>query len=565
MGNYQKINTLTPKEIENKKAYLVGGGISSLAAAFYLIVDGHMDGNSITILEESDILGGSLDGCGNAKDGYSIRGGREMEEHFECVWDLFSKIPSLNNPERTVLDEFRQLNIFDPNESACRVLQNCGEKADLTTLGLDKIHIKQLRKLFLETEEELGSTTIKEYFHPSYFETNMWLFWRSMFAFEDWHSIVEMKRYMERFIHLLPGMPKLKGILFSQYNQYESFVLPLKNWLLSKNVVFSLNTQVKNLDIRFEGDKKTVTSIKLIRDGRDEVIHTTENDLVLVTLGSMTENSTLGNMHKAPILNREIGGCWSLWKNIAVKNHSFGRPEVFCSDIDKSKWESFTITCTDSKMEDVLRNLTGREPHSGRVVTGGIVTIKDSSWLLSVTCSRQPHFSNQPKNVIVLWAYGLFPDNIGDHVKKRMSDCTGEELMAELLYHLGVKDEITEILKTVNVIPCMMPFITSQFMPRVKGDRPDVVPEGSTNLAFIGQFVEIPGDCVFTVEYSVRSAIMAVYKLLKLEKNVPEIHPSKYDLRVLAEAFKALYSGRHIPAESIIHRLLEDTTLEDLI
>ncbi len=565
MGNFQNINTVKPKGVEKKKAYLVGGGIASLAAAAYLIRDGHMDGKNITILEETNILGGAMDGCGNIKDGYIIRGGREMEEHYECTWDLYGKIPSIEEPNRTVLEEFRELNMKDPNESNCRLLHKCGERADFSSLGLNDSHIKQLAKLFLATEEELGATTIEDFFDSSFLETNMWCFWRSMFAFETWHSAVEMKRYMDRFIHVLPGMNAMKKVMFSKYNQYDSFILPLKKWLQSKDVVFDLNTQAIDLDIKIEEDKKTVTAIKLLRNGKEETIHTTENDLVFVTIGSMTESSTLGSMDKAPTLNKEEGGSWSLWKNIAKKHPSFGKPEVFCSDIDKSKWESFTITCKDSKMVQRLEELTGRDPYSGKVVTGGIITIKDSNWLLSVTCNRQPHFINQPKDVIVLWAYGLFADNVGDFVKKKMCDCTGEELAMELLYHMGLEDDIPEIIKTINVIPCMMPYITSQFMPRAKGDRPDVVPKGSVNLALLGQFVEIPEDCVFTVEYSIRSAMMAVYNLLNVDRNIPSVYPSKYDIRVGAAAIKTLYGENSVPGEFFVKKILQNTSLEGLI
>ena len=565
MGNYQNIKTLKPADIENRKAYLIGGGVGSLSAAAFLIMDGHMDGKNITILEKSGIIGGSLDGGGNAEDGFIIRGGREMEEHFECAWDLFARIPSTIDPERSVLDEFRELNIWDPNVAACRVIRNCGDDAHMDTLGLDKASIKAVRKMLLVTEEELGAKTIKEYFNPSFFETNMWCFWRSMFAFEDWHSAVEMKRYFERFIHLMPGMSKLKGILFSKYNQYESFILPLKKWLISKDVNFVYNAQVESLDIDIIGDRKTVTTTRLNGSGTNETIPVDKKDLVFVTLGSMTENSTLGSMDKAPVLNRDEGASWKLWKNIANKHHDFGKPDVFCSNIDQSKWESFTVTCTDSPIADYLKKLTGRDPYSGRAVTGGIVTISDSSWLMSVTCSRQPHFSNQPKNVLVLWAYGLFPDNIGDFVKKKMSDCTGAELMTELLYHLGLKDQIPEILKTVNVIPCMMPYITSQFMPRVQGDRPKVVPKGSANLAFMGQFVEQPGDCVFTVEYSVRSAMTGVYTLLNLERKVPEVFPSKYDLRYIMGAMKTMYPEGEMPGENLLKKFLKKTSFKDLI
>ncbi|MCY6354728.1 oleate hydratase [Clostridium sp. ZS2-4] len=569
MGSYQNINTLKPEGIENKKAYLIGGGIASLAAAEYLIRDGHMNGKNITILEETNIFGGAMDGCGNAEDGYIARGGREMEEHYECTWDLFGGVPSLEEPGRTVLDEFRELNIGDPNYSNCRVIANRGEKLDFSSLGLGESHIKQLTKLFLATEDSLAATTVEQFFDATFLETDMWLYWRTMFAFETWHSVVEMKRYMHRFIHLMPGMSKMEGLVFTKYNQYDSMILPLKKWLESQDVVFDLNTQVTDLDIDIDitAGEKTVTGIHLTRNGgKEEIIKTTKDDLVFLTNGSMTENSTLGSMDKAPVLDRSEGGCWSLWKKIAKKDASFGRPEVFCGDIDKTKWESYTITAKGPKMIKLIEEFSGRDILPHKTITGGIITVKDSNWLLSVTANRHLQFTNQPDDVIVLWAYALFTDNKGNFIKKKMSHCTGKELLQELLYHLGIDEkDMHEYIDTSIVIPAMMPYVTSQFMPRVKGDRPQVVPAGSTNFAFLGQFAEIKGDCVFTVEYSIRSAMMAVYTLLRLEKNPPEIYASQYDVRVIANATKALYSGRPLPAEAIIKKLLKDTTLDGLI
>ncbi|MGH4124724.1 MAG: oleate hydratase [Clostridium sp.] len=567
MVNYERIKTLKPEGIQNKKAYLIGGGIGSLAAAEYLIRDGHMEGKNITILEQKNILGGSMDGSGNAKNGYVALGGREMEEHYECMWDLFGKVPSLEEPGRTVLDEFSELNKADPNYSNCRAIANRGEKLNFSSLGLGENHVKQLTKLFLATEDSLGAATVQQFFDASFLETDFWLYWRSMFAFENWHALVEMKRYMHRFMHLMPGMSKMEGLVFTKYNQYDSMILPLKKLLESQGVVFDLNTQVTDLDIDITADKKTVTGIHLTHNGKkEELIKTTENDLVFFTNGSMTENATLGNMDKAPILDRSEGGCWSLWKKIAKKDDAFGKPEVFCSDIDKTTWESYTITAKGPKMRKLMEKFAEREFAPHQTATGGIITVKDSNWLLSVTVNRQPQFTDQPDDVIVLWAYALFPNNEGDFIKKKMSDCTGKELLQELLYHLGIGEkDMQEYIETCIVIPSIMPYITSQFMPRVRGDRPQVVPVGSTNLAFLGQFAEIKDDCVFTVEYSVRSAIIAVYTLLRLEKNPPEIYASQYDIRVVANAIKALNSGRPLPAEPIIKKLLSNTSLEGLI
>lgn len=566
MGSYQNINTVKPEGIENKKAYLVGSGIASLAAAFFLVRDGKMPGENINILERKNINGGALDGSGNAEEGYVIRGGREMEDHYECTWNMFGDIPTIKNPERTVLDEFVEINKWDATESVARVIYERGIKADTSTLGLSDSHVKQLAKLFLVKEDTLGAATVEQFFDPTFLETNMWLFWRTMFAFETWHSVVEMKRYMQRFIHLMPGMSKLQGILFSEYNQYDSFVKPLVKWLKDNKVNFMNNTLVTDLDMDITNSKKVVTDISIVKDGKEEVIKITKDDIVFVTNGSMTENSAIGDSDRAPELIRTPGAVWNLWDNIAKKDLSFGRPEVFHGDIDKTKWESFTVTFKKSKIAKVLEDLTGIDPYCGKGATGSVISIKDSNWLMSFAMSRQPHFESQPDDVLVLWAYGLFVDNEGDYIKKKMSDCTGHELLRELLYHLNVEgDLMEEIIDSAIVKPVMMPYVTSQFMPRVKGDRPEVIPAGCKNLAFLGQFAEVEDDCVFTVEYSVRSAMMGVYGLLDLEKEVPEIYGSKFDIRAMTAAGKVMNSGRPFPAEGIIKKLLKDTTMEGLI
>ncbi|BAF72079.1 oleate hydratase [Sulfurovum sp. NBC37-1] len=570
MNNYQRINTRKPEGIENKRAFLIGSGIASLAAAEYLMRDGHMQGNQITIFEEGSLAGGAMDGAGNPEDGFIARGGREMEAHYECLWDLLSQVPSIEEEERTVLDEFRELNEIDPNFSKVRVIYNRGEKHRRTDLGLHEKNTHKLTRLLLTKEEDLGAATVEEYFDKSFFETDMWLYWRSMFAFETWHSVVEMKRYMHRFIHLMPGMSTMRGLVFTKYNQYDSLILPLKRLLESKGVSFVFNTTVTDLDIDINEDQKTVTAIHLNKNGSEETIKTSADDLVFFTNGSMTENSSLGDTDHAPVLDRSEGAVWGLWKKVAAKDEAFGKPEVFCSDIDKTKWESFTITAKGTKIRKLLEDFAERKFLPHRTATGGIITVKDSSWLLSVTVNRQPQFKNQPADTTVAWAYALFPDKKGDFIDKKMSECTGRELLQELLYHLGIDaNEMQAYLDECIVIPAMMPYITSQFMPRVKGDRPKVIPEGSVNLAFLGQFCEIEGDCVFTVEYSVRSAIMAVYHFLNLEKPVPEIYPSQYDIRALAAAVKTMKPDdegivqRLI--ESVIKKKLANTTFEGLL
>lgn len=564
MGNYQKINPIAPKNIDARQAYLIGGGIASLSAAAFLIRDAHMPGKNIHILEESKIYGGSMDGAGTPSEGYTARGGREIEEHFECFMELFSFIPSLKDKNRSVLDEFRELNLEEPIESHCRLVHNKGEKADFSSLGLSKENAMELGKLHMLTEEALGATTIGEYFSESFFKTNFWYFWATMFAFEPWHSVVEVKRYMERFMHLIGGMNKLKGILHTEYNQYDSLILPLITWLKEHDVCFDKGHKVLDIDFDFSNNEKVATKIHYVRDGVEDAISVKADDLVLFTNGSMTQNTTRGDLNNPAILNRsDEKGCFSVWEKIAKKSSDFGNPEKFCTDIDKTKWLSFTVTLKDDDIVfPYLLELTGDKPGMG-----GLVTIKDSSWFMSWVVPKDPHFINQPENVKVLWAYALNLDVEGDYIKKTMSDCTGREMFEELLYHMGLEDKIPEILShTVNVIPSMMPYITSQFMPRVKGDRPEVIPAGSKNFGFLGQYAEVANDCVFTVEYSVRSAMMAVYGLMDLGKVVDPVYPSQYDIRVLANAAKTCLGLDNISLKDIpLGELLKHTELLKLL
>jgi oleate hydratase len=564
MNNYQKVTPKAPENISARNAYLLGGGIGSLSAAAFLIRDAHMTGKNIHILEQLEISGGSMDGAGTAEGGYTARGGREIEEHFECFMELFSFIPSLKDSNRSVLDEFRELNLEEPIESHCRIVSRQGEKEDFSAFGLSTENAMELAKLHLLTEEKLGATTIGEYFIPSFFETNFWFFWATMFAFEKWHSVVEVKRYMERFMHLIGGMNRLKGILHTEFNQYDSLILPLITWLKGQGVNFELGCSVTDIDFDFSNHEKVATAIHYTRNGKNETLAVKKDDLVLFTNGSMTQNTTRGDLNHPAVLNRsEEKGCFSVWEKLAKKSPDFGHPEKFCSDIDKTKWLSFTVTLKDDDIVfPYLLELTGDKPGMG-----GLVTIKDSSWFMSWVVPKHPHFINQPDNVKVLWAYALNMDVKGDYIHKTISESTGREMFEELLYHMGLKDRIPEILShTVNVIPSMMPYITSQFMPRVAGDRPEVVPAGSRNFGFLGQYAEVPQDCVFTVEYSVRSAMMAVYRLMKIDKKVEEVYPSQYDVRVLTTAAKTCLNLDKVPLQNIpLGKLLQGTELAGLL
>lgn len=551
-GNYEAFaRPRKPKDVDAKSAWLIGSGLASLSAAAFLIRDGQMPGDHIHILEEAALPGGACDGLNIPELGFVIRGGREMENHYECLWDLYRSIPSLEVENASVLDEFYWLNKDDPNFSKNRATLKQGDSANTgNRFDLSDEAALELMRLFFTPDEDLYDKTIDDVLDEEFYKSNFWLYWQTMFAFEKWHSALEMKLYLQRFLHHIGGLPDLSALKFTKYNQYESLILPLVAYLKENGVQFHYGVKVTNVLFHFLPDKKVAHQMILLRDGKEEVMELTEHDLVFVTNGSCTESAALGDNHHAPKLTVEDGegSSWGLWKNIAVQNPLFGRPEKFCSDIQATKWESATVTLLDDKIAPYVQEICQRDPYSGKVVTGGIVTVKDSAWLMSWTFNRQPHFKAQPQGQLVGWIYGLYPDEPGDYVGKPMQECTGAEICMEWLYHLGVPENLIEELarESASTVPCMMPYVTAFFMPRAAGDRPDVVPQGCVNFAFLGQFAQTERDTIFTTEYSVRTAMEAVYTLLDVERGVPEVYGSVYDVRCLLNAAHYLLDGRKL-------------------
>ena len=580
-GNYEAFaRPEKPEGVDHKSAYLIGSGLAALSAACFMVRDGQMKGEHIHVLEKDPIPGGACDGYKYQDIGYVMRGGREMDNHFECMWDLFRSIPSIEDENVTVLDEYYWLNKHDPNYSLCRATVNCGEDAHTDgKFGLSDKGAMEILKLFMTPDEQLYDKKITDFFDDEVLNTNFWLYWRTMFAFENWHSALEMKRYLQRYIHHIGGLPDFTALRFTRYNQYESMILPMVKYLESYGVQFHYGVKVTNVAFDCANGKKQATRIDTLRDGHEECIDLTENDLVFITNGGCVENSTIGSQTTVAPLKFDLkeGGGWDLWRKIATQDPSFGHPDKFCYDPELSNWMSATITTLDQRIVPYIKKICKRDPFTGKVVTGGIVSVKDSSWLLSWTLNRQQQFRDQPKDQLCVWVYSLFSDKPGDYVKKPMRECTGEEICQEWLYHIGVPvDQIEDLAaNSANTVPCMMPYIDAFFMPRAAGDRPDVVPEGAVNFAFIGQFAETKRDTIFTTEYSIRTGMEAVYTLLNVDRGVPEVWGSVYDIRDLLDATVKLRDGKKITdmEMNVVQKLalkealkkLEGTEIEKLL
>ena len=534
-----------PEGVDKKSAYIIGTGLAGLSAAFYLVRDGRMKGEHIHLLEKLDLAGGSCDGRKDITKGFYMRGGREMDNHFECMWDMFRSIPSIETPDVSVLDEYYWLNKHDPNYSLCRATINCGEDAHTDKLfKLDRESAMALSKLFLTPEKTLENKKISDVLPESFWKTNFWLYWQTMFAFQKWSSALEMKRYLCRYVHHIDGLPDFSALRFTKYNQYESMILPLIKYLKNNGVKIDYGIDVKNVIFKSKQNKKVATKIVYENDGETKEIDLTEDDLVFITNGCCTDTSCYGDQDNAldlSIIKNGKGESWDLWKNIAsqASNGEFGNPDKFCNHVDKTNWMSATIEVSDDDIIKHIINICKRDPREGKVTTGGIVTVKDSmeNWYLSWTINRQPQFKSQNKNSVLVWLYALSTNKPGNFVKKPIKECTGKEVCEEWLYHIGLPiNEIEKYADICNTTTCYMPYINAFFQPRKEKDRPLVVPKNSINFAFVGQFAETPRDTIFTTEYSIRTGMEAVYTLLKVDRAVPEVWGSKYDVRELLKA-----------------------------
>ncbi|QGZ41016.1 oleate hydratase [Pseudoduganella flava] len=524
----------------NTHLWIVGGGIAGMAAAAFAIRDGGVPAAHIHILEELGIEGGSLDGNRVAgREAWVTRGGRMLtDETYLCLWDLFETIPSRDDPAVSVTQECRRFNERVQTHAQARLIDGAHRIVDAAALGLSTTNRAQMLRLLALTEHRIGSRRIDEFFDEHFFESNFWRMWRTTFAFQKWHSAAELRRYFLRFVQEFPRIHTLAGVRRTKYNQYDSLVVPLQRWLLAQGVDVRFGTRVTDADFATLPDGgRRATALHVETKQGTSTIALGENDLAFFTLGSITSDATYGGNDDVPELvrgRRDHG--WSLWENIAQKAPDFGRPAAFFGNVDEHKWESFTLTMRDHALLHRITEYTGNAPG-----TGALMTWFESGWHLSIVVPHQPHFPDLPQGMATLWGYGFEIDRPGDYVKKPMAQATGREILTELVRQLGFDDMLEHVLATTEVTTVMMPYASALFACRAPGDRALVLPEGSRNFAFLGQFVEMEDDVVFTVEYSVRCAMLATYRLLGIDRKIPDIYNGLLDPKVGLHAVEAAF------------------------
>ncbi|KAF4982581.1 hypothetical protein FZEAL_1813 [Fusarium zealandicum] len=532
--------------------WLVGGGISSLAAAVFLIDDAHVPGDHIHILEASAGPGGSMAAFSKPswETGYRVSAIRKMSLTYCCLYGMLERVPS-DTAGETLADKLNRFNQARRKMGASgtrlvrQTMDEFGvekpEAVDVSTMGLSVKNQCDLMRVVLETEDELEGLEIQALFAPDFFETNFWDLWSSLNRFHPWCSAVEFRRCLHRFLHEFPHMGSLSGVEHAPEEDFQGIIKPLTQYLKAMDVDFRHGIQVTGLEMEDIGSDCRVSGLKTYQDSKHVTLTVAESDLVFLTLGSLTSGMGYGSNSKPPptmelrdSVPHELDPSWSFWDRLALDRPSiFGNPEAFFDRPSKSTWLSFTITLRDAAFYNHLCEWTG-------TLTGAVplITFRDCPWMVSLTVPKQPYLKDQPEDVYVFWGYGLFPDQAGRHVTKPMLECSGAEILTELLHLMAFPLHPT--LERSITIPCLMPLIGSPFLTRKKGDRPDVIPKGSRNLGLMGQFVEVEREVTFTMEYSVRSAQIAVYGLMGVDKTPPAVKGEDHSVVTLGMALKTM-------------------------
>lgn len=519
------------------KAHIVGGGFGGLSAAALLIRNAEVPGADITIYEADEKLGGGFFLGGSAASGYDLPGS-VFDKEFRCTFDLLKSIPSARDPAKSVTEDFFAFNNGEPYDDKAHVFDRNGRIEHRPRFGLSVADGLSLARMSLTPETMLDGRRIEEFFSKEFFSTEFWLLWSTLMGSLPQHSAIEFRRYMNRFLYLFGDLYDMTGVMRTPLNQHQNFIEPLVKWLTPQGVNFLTGAFVKDIGFAPVPRRITVNRLDCERNGTATSVAVAPEDIVLVTTGSQAADLSPGSMAEPP-RPRPTGQSWALWQRLAQGRTDFGNPDVFfgADRIPDSLWVTFTVTDTGTEFVNQIAALTGSQ--AGR---GGLVTLKDSPWVLSLSIFHQPEIVDQPAGTSVWWGYGLYPDRAGEYVKKPMTACTGAEILQETLRHLRFDNQSDAIMASSICTPCYMPYVNNVWLPWRRGDMPPPVPEGATNLGLIGQYVDMPKEIAFTIECSVRSAWEAIRTLLKRGPAPPAVYQGQYDPTAVLAALKVFLS-----------------------
>lgn len=494
---------------EKEKAYIVGTGIESLATAVYLIRDACIPGENITIFEKSNSSGGSLQEIGLHDEGYQVKGIRMLNASSTATYDLMSAIPSVRFDGKTVLEEIvafnEQMKVLAQARLVSHGIVVTPDQSELTTHLLDISHA-------ISKHCQQEDAPIESIFEMAFFDSRTWELVSSLFCLQPWHSVKQLGLCCKLIEDHQITIDTLQGLEKTRYNQFDTLILPTLRWLVDRGVHFRHNSEVT--DVIFSPDDKGklfAQSLIYTHCGEEHTLDLGSHAYVFVVNGSAASDFCIGEHDTAALITERPGNDWKLWYNLSNKLKDSGNPVQFVNRIRQTTVVSFTVTSLNKKIFQLMEQLSGNVDG-----TGGLTTLHASNWQISICLPYQPYFLGQPEHISVFWGYGLAPYALGNFVKKTMVECSGEEILREIIDHLNFSQDQHRIMEGANCRHLIFPYFTAPLLPSGPADKPEVIPNGMSNLAFIGQFTNVDDYPSLNIEYAVRSARRAVYTLLGL-------------------------------------------------
>lgn len=485
------------KALARANAYITGGGLSAFASALYLIRDCGLNPSNVHVFSN-----GSYN-CGNEKTGYICRRNKIINEKNSMnLFDLLKDVNSLDIPDLTVCDEI--LNIYRSNPNVRRVTFIDEDKnvSDISDILLDKIQRNMIISLLQTKREKLRSVTIYEAMNTDFFTTPFWKLLSAAYGFTGESSAYE---FANCILHMGGS---ICGTMPSDFDSHDEILTPLTEHL--RQLGADIRESASVTDIDFEDGK--ADAVHFTDNGIRKTVYLNDGDICIFPTDEMAECEAFGSFNEAA--PKIFTSPYQLWEKLSMKNDAFNDPSVFFDEFDSQMSEEFTITLSNRLLHELIDKVT-----CGALGIDGVIILDNSNWKLTICAVPSTHFKNQSDDIAVIWGTASCFDRDGEYSAKPMTECSGAEILYELVSCLNLQDAWDDIRETViNVIPCHRKYDRAFISP--VPSKLEIIPTGISNMAVSGDFAESDSGSVFSAEYPVTTARAAAYRLMNTKKKM---------------------------------------------
>ena len=511
-----------PKNLTRaKNIYISGNTLASYAAAAYLVSEGGYPGKSIHI--------------------YGVPAASAVTEEYGSIGSvsraLMEAIDARSDDDfdvETVLE-----NASFSAAPKVRVMSADGSARDLC-IKPDKAMLKAMARAFrkLVSSDDASQVSVAQCLEGAegFFDSDLYAFLEMTFGIREDSRATEL---LSRVIALTSSASKA-GLYDTLYYDFSTFSA-IENYLEENGVDILRGAQITGID----ASENKVSAIHAMNEGTRMTIYLNREDYVILDTGSIGDGASEGSYNSAAEMLDSVPASMSLWQDAAAKDDSFGLPEMLLED--NAEYVEFSIVDDDGYLLKKLCDKALVVPDNGVSIL-----IPESNWKMKLT--SEPYslvpdaamnealettadegeedvpeqavsaITNAPQPVITV--KGVFTGSEGNYVEKTMRECTGIELLYELICHMGLADEWDEIAKKIKTVMVnVLPFKNAPLRTAPTYALPELLP--CDNCAMTGDFVRTNAPAA-TIEQQIQSGRNAAYAVLgkkakKAKTKMPEL------------------------------------------